>query len=130
MTVIIILLVEIFFSSALADGFYWSLSDSKSTSNNQDSPKDSCRSQQWCSLCSLHPSRYFKVLQSLYETFADCTKSTNYNRYYCHFHVPQFFKSLATLSILPCVPLQHQSLQFFSLSLFCWFYNVWSSSRD
>ena len=39
-----------------------------------------------------HSSSYFQVLQSLYQSFDDCTKSTNYNWYNRHFHVPQFFQ--------------------------------------
>ena len=33
--------------------------------------------------------------QPLYLSLGDCTKSTNYNWYNRHFHVPQFFNSLA-----------------------------------
>ena len=49
------------------------------------------RSQQCCYLDGLLPSHYFWVLQSLYQSFGDYTKSTNYNWYHRHFHVPQFF---------------------------------------
>ena len=31
-----------------------------------------------------------QVLQFLYQSFGDCTKSTNYNWYYRYFYVPQF----------------------------------------
>ena len=48
------------------------------TASLQDSSQYSGRSQQYCSLNSLHPSRYFLVPQSVYESFGDCTKSTNY----------------------------------------------------
>ena len=61
----------------------------------QDSSQYYGRSQHCCSLGRLHPSRYFQVPQSLYQCFGDCTKSTNYNWYNRHFHVPQFFNSLA-----------------------------------
>ena len=44
------------------------------------------------SLDSLHSSSYFQVLQSLYQFFGNSTKSTDYNWYKRHFHVPQFFK--------------------------------------
>ena len=43
----------------------------------------------------LHSSSYFQVPQSLYQSFGDCTKSTNYNWYHHHFHIPQFFNSRA-----------------------------------
>ena len=55
----------------------------------------SLRSQQCCSLDSPHWSTYFQVLQSLYQSFGDCTKSANYNWYSHYFHVSQFFNSLA-----------------------------------
>ena len=42
----------------------------------QDSSKYSDWSQQCCSLDSLHPSHYFQVLQSLYQSFGDCTELT------------------------------------------------------
>ena len=46
-------------------------------------------------LDDLHTSSNFQVLQSLYQFFDDCTERTNYNWYHRHFHVPQFFSSLA-----------------------------------
>ena len=64
----------------------------------QDSSQYSGRTQQCCSMDSLHPCRYFQVLQSLYQSFGDCTNGTSYNWYNRHFHVPQFvcfFNSLA-----------------------------------
>ena len=45
----------------------------------------------------LHSSYYFQVLLSLYQYF--CTKSTNYNWYNRHFHVPQFFQFLSKAEI-------------------------------
>ena len=33
----------------------------------------------YCSLDDLHSSSYFQVLQSVYQSFGDCTKNTNYN---------------------------------------------------
>ena len=44
-----------------------------------------------CNLDGLYSSLYFKVLQSLYQFFGCSTKSTNYNWYHRHFHVPKFF---------------------------------------
>ena len=58
----------------------------------QDHSQHSDWSQQCCSLDCLHPSRCFLVLQSLNQSFHDCTKSTNYNWYNRHFHVPQCFQ--------------------------------------
>ena len=36
----------------------------------------------------LQSSTYFQLLQSLYQFFVDCTKSTNYKLYDCHLNVP------------------------------------------
>ena len=65
--------------------------DDYETKSPQDSSQYSCRSQQCCSLDGLHMSSYFRVPQSLYQSFGDCTKSTNNDWYVCPFHVPQFF---------------------------------------
>ena len=54
----------------------------------QDSFRYSDRSHQCCNLVGLHSSSYFHVLQSLYQSFGDCTELTNYNWYDRHFHVP------------------------------------------
>ena len=48
----------------------------------------------------LHPSSYFQVLQSLYQSFDDCTKCTNYNWYKRHFHVPQFLQFPSKVEVL------------------------------
>ena len=70
-----------FFTSALADGFLLKFEWQQISSSFQDTSQYSGRSQQCYSLDSLYPSRYLKVLQSLYQSFGDCTKSTNYNWY-------------------------------------------------
>ena len=84
-----------FFTSVLADGFSLELEWQQVSSSLQDSSQYFGQSQQCCILDSLHLSHYFQVLQSLYQSFGDCTKSTNHNWYNRHFHVPQFFNSLA-----------------------------------
>ena len=71
----------------------------------------------------IHSSSSFQVHQSLYQSFGDCTKSTNYNWYKRHFHVPQFFRfpskgraiypSFYFLSILLCGQSGQQSPQFY-----------------
>ena len=61
------------------------------SSNLQDPSQYSGRSQQCCSLDSLHLSSHFQVLQSLYQPFSDCTECTNYNWYHRHFQIPGFF---------------------------------------
>ena len=64
------------------------------SSSLQDSSQYYGRSQYCCSLDNLHLSCYFQVLQSLYQSFNDCT---NYNWYNRHFHIPElFFNSLAS----------------------------------
>ena len=45
------------------------------------------QSQQDSCLNGLHLSSYFQVLQSLYQSFDDCTTNTNYNWYNRHFHI-------------------------------------------
>ena len=50
------------------------------------------RSQQCCCLDGLHSSSYKQVLQSLYQSFIECTERINYNWYHRHFHVQQFFQ--------------------------------------
>ena len=95
-----------------------------------------------CSSDGLQLSSYFQALRSLYQSFSDCSKRTNYNWCNCHFHFPQFF-SIFFVS--------YRCLSFFSLSfnftllsrtekstilqvlffLFFFFvHQVWSSDRD
>ena len=101
-----------FFTSALADGFSLEFERRHVSSNLLDSSQYSGRSQQCCCLESLHPSRYFHVLQSQFQSFGDCTKSTNYIWYNCHIHVPIAGTSKSTI------------LQVFSFLL------MWSSGWD
>ena len=35
---------------------------------------------------------YFHICHSLYQSFGNGTECTNYNGYYCHFHVSQIFQ--------------------------------------
>ena len=80
-----------FFTSALADGFPLEFEWHQVFSSLLDSSQYSGQSQQCCSLDSLHLSHYFQVLQSLYQSFGDCIKSTNYNWYNSHFHISTDF---------------------------------------
>ena len=93
---------------------HWSLSDSKSPG----------LFSVFCSLDGLQSSSYFNVLQSLYQSFGDSTKSTNYNWYHRHFHIPQFFPcnylSFRVLSILHNGQTEQKSPQFDKFSFFCW----------
>ena len=43
---------------------------------------------------------FYQVLQVLYQSFGDCTKSTNYNWYHRHFQVPQFFQFSSKVEVL------------------------------
>ena len=77
-----------FFTSALADGLSVELEWQQISSRLLDSSQYSGRSQKCCSLDGLHSSFNFQIFQSLYHSFSDCTNSTNYSWYHCHFHVP------------------------------------------
>ena len=79
-----------FFSSALADGLSQKFEWHQLSSSLRDYSQYFGGSQQCRSLDSLPLSCYFQVRQSLYQSFDDCKKSTNYNWYNRHFHVPQF----------------------------------------
>ena len=71
--------------------FHWSLSDSKSPQVSRtllNIMADLNNAVVWT--VSTRPV----ILKSLYQSFGDYTKSTNYNWYNCHFRVPQFFHSL------------------------------------
>ena len=98
--IIIIIIIHLFefFSSALADGFPLEFEWQQISSSLQDSSQYSGRSQQCCSFDSLHQSCYFQILQSLFQAFVDCTKSTNYCWNNRHFHVLQFFFNFLTRS--------------------------------
>ena len=48
----------------------------------------------------LYSFRYFQVLQFLYQSFGDCTKSTNHYWYNRHFHLPQFFQFPSKVKVL------------------------------
>ena len=90
--IIIILLFWEFFTSALADGFPLESERQQVSTSLGDSSQYSGRSQQYSSLDGLHSSSYFQLLQSLQQSFGDCTERTNYNWYHRHFHIPQFFQ--------------------------------------
>ena len=80
--------------------FHWRLSDNKSSQVSRTLLSILAYLSNGCSLDSLHSSRYFQVLQSLYSAFDDCTKSTNYSWYDRHFHVPQFFQFPSKVQVL------------------------------
>ena len=80
-----ILLIWEFFTPVLADSFPMESEWQQISSYFQDPSQYSGRSQRCCSLDGLHPSSYFQVLQSLYQSlylsFGDCTKRTSFNWY-------------------------------------------------
>ena len=127
-----------FFTSELVDNFSLKLEWQQVSSSFQDSSQ---YSQQCCSLDSFHPPQHFQVFQSLYQSFGDCTKSTNYNRYTCHFHIPRSFQFPCKVEVLiPLFAFFHfflcylpgqQSLQSSKSSFFFVDYNkVCTSGRD
>ena len=79
--------------------------------------------------------------QSLYQSFGDCTKCTNYNWYHRHFHVPLFFFNslwwskylsffLFSFNFTLWGQPGQQSSQFGKFSFLVHYYKVWSSGRD
>ena len=70
------------------------------SSSLQDSSQYSSQSKQCCSLDGLHLSSHFQVVQSLNQSFRDCTKSTNYNWHHHHFHVQLFFQFSSKVLVL------------------------------
>ena len=74
---------------------------------------------------------YSQVLQSLFQSFGDCTKSSNYNWYHCHFHVLHFFSSICKVQVFIflftffqfyCGLLGQQSPRFGNFSFFFFFF--------
>ena len=57
--------------------FHWSLSDTKSPHVSRN-----LHSIQYCSMNCLYSSSYSQILQSLYQSFSDCSESTSYNWYF------------------------------------------------
>ena len=87
--IIIIFHLEIFSHQLTLMVFYWSLSESKSPQVSRTLLSiltDLNNVVVWT--VYTHP---FISLQSLYQSFGDYAKNTNYNWYNCHFHVPHFF---------------------------------------
>ena len=116
--------MRVFFTPVSTDGFSLEFEWWQVSSSLLDSSQYSGWSQQCCCLDSLHPSHYFQVLQSLYQSFGDCTKNTNYNWYNSHFHVPQFFQFPIKVEVL--IPL-FTFFQFYSVV--CWDAKVHNSAN-
>ena len=97
---ILLLLPESFSHSEWADGLSLEFEWQQISSSFQVSSQYSGRSQRCCSLDGLHASSYFQVLQSMSQSFGDCTKSTNYNWYNRYYHVPRFFQFPSKVQVL------------------------------
>ena len=95
-----ITIIYSYFTPVLADCLSRESERKQVFSNLQDSSQYSGPSQECFSLDGLHSSSYFQVLQSLYQSFADCTKSTNYNWNHRHFHFPRFFQFPSKVRVL------------------------------
>ena len=79
---------------------HWSLNDSKSPQISRTLLSilaDLNKAVVW--MVSTHPliSKSFSPCVNL---LIDCSKSTNYNWYRCHFHVPQFFQFSSKIQVL------------------------------
>ena len=116
--IIIILTPGEFRPSVLDDGISVQFEWQQVSSSLQDSSRYSGWSQQYCSWNCLHSFSYLQVLQSFYQTFGDCTKSTNDKGYNCYFHIRLifFFQFPSKVDVL------------ILLFAFCQFYSV--ASRD
>ena len=102
-----------FFASALTEGLPLAFECQQVFSSFQDSSQDYGRSQQCCSLDSLHPFCYFQVVQALYQSFGDWTMCPNYTSHNRHFHVPQIFQLPNNTELL--IPLFTFFFQFYSV---------------
>ena len=107
-----LLLLE-FYAPILADSFSQDFEWQQVYSNLQDSSRYSGRSRLCSSLDGHHSASYFQVLQPLYQSFGDCTKSYDYNWYnrYSLF----LFNSLARFTL------------FLSLAFFFNYFTQWSA---
>ena len=130
-----------FFTSALTDSLLQESGWQQISASVQDSSQYSGRSPQYSSLDYLDSSSNFSVLESFYQSFSDCTKSTNYNLYNRHFQVLQVFHFSSKIEVFI---LLFTFFQFYSIfgqpgqqspqfwgSIFCVDYlKVWLSGRD
>ena len=92
---LLLLLFLVSFSHQHLMVFHWSLRDSKSpqVSNTLLNLLADL------SLNGLHSSCYFQLHKSLYQSFGNCTKSTSYNWYNRHLHVPHFLQFLGKVVV-------------------------------
>ena len=117
-TITIISLFERFLHQCQLMVFHWSLSDSKSPQVSRILRSILADlNNTVVSIVSIRP-----LISKTSSPFGDCIKSTNYNRYNRHFHIPQFFQfpSKAKVLILLFAIFQFYSVVRCKLSLFCW----------
>ena len=72
-------------------------------------------------LDGLHWFSYFQILQSLYQSFGDCTERINQNWFHRHFHVSQLFSSLARFRCLSLFSVLSSGQSEWQSPLFCRF---------
>ena len=98
--IIIIIIPWEFFPSVLVDGLSLEFEWQQVSSSILDTSQYSGKCQQCCSLDCLHSSCYFQALQSVYQFFGDCTKSTNPSWHNRYFHVRHFFQFSSKVVVL------------------------------
>ena len=76
------------FKPALANGLSIDFKRKRVSSSLEDSSQNTSRSYSRCSLYRVNFSSYYQVLQSLNQSFGDCSKCSNYNWYHRHFNFP------------------------------------------
>ena len=106
----LLLLSFVFTSSVFHISVSWSYFTVVWVTSPQDYSQYSGRSVVW--MLSTSPLTS-KSSNPFINTFCDCTKSTNYNWYNCHFHVPDFF--LKFLIKVKLIILHFTSFQFYSV---------------
>ena len=87
----IIIIIGEFFTPALTDVLSLEFEWQQVSSSLQESSQYSGDSQQCWNLDGLNSPSYFQLLQFLYQSFGNCTKSTNFNWYHRHFYVPHVY---------------------------------------
>ena len=97
MVLLLLLLLQSFSHQRFLMVFHWSLSHSKSAQVSRTLLSildDLNYVLVW--MVSTRPV----ISQSLYQSFGDCTKGTNYDWYNGHFNIPQFFQFSSKVVIL------------------------------
>ena len=112
--IIIIYSLRVFLYISVSWWYFVKFEWQEVSSSLQCSSKYTGLSQQCRSFDCIHSSFHFQVLSYFYQSFGDCTKSTNNKWYKRHFHVPHFLNSLG----------RSKYLSFFSFSFN---FSLWSA---